>query len=155
MEIKLKPISPTFKKRVKPGINPWFCAALVGLLGSWISGTTIEHNGKGIMSQQLSVAITPIAGIITILWGCIAFWWYRNMTARTKTYTLASRGKSDYLTIDDFGVTCGVEDVASTKVAWAAIGFYRLSKSDLVLGLPSSYSRKWCSRDLGKGGVSC
>lgn len=137
MQIRLKKIGPIFKKRLKNPLNPWCVAAIIGLLGTWIAGTKIEHTGTGIMSQALNVAITPMTGIITLLWGATLFWWYKDITTRAKAYTLASRNKSDFLTLDDWGVTWGIEDVTSTKVAWAAIGFYRLGKSQLELGLPS------------------
>lgn len=138
MEIKLKPVRPTYKRRLKSGTNPWCIAAIVGLLGTWFSGTRIDIEGAGIMDHQVTVAVTPATGIITFVWGVIVFWWYKQVTARTKAYRLASRGKQDYLMIDDFGITWGVVDVAHTKIAWAAVAFYRLDKSkNLELGLPA------------------
>lgn len=138
MEIKLRSNEPIFKHRLKTGINFWCAAAITGLLGTWLAGTTIEHGGDGIMDEQLSVAITPLTGIVTLVWAGFVFWWYRERTARTKAYRLAAQAKQDILVLDDFGVTWGVADVTTTKIAWEAIGFYRIDRSKcLELGLPA------------------
>ena len=39
--------------------------------------------------------------------------------------------------MDDFGVTWGVQNVASTTVAWSAVGYYRVKNGVLELGLPA------------------
>ena len=68
MEIRLRPGTPNYRRRVKGQIDIWFVAAIIGLVGTWLSGTSIEHRNGGILSYHLSVAATPIAGIVTFLW---------------------------------------------------------------------------------------
>lgn len=136
MEIRLKPGKPHYKKRLKGPIKPWFVAAIIGLVGTWLSGTTIEHRGDGLMSQHVSVAVSPMTIIVTFLWGAVAFWWYKERKILAGAYARASEGNPDFLTMDDCGVTWGVQNVATTKIAWTAIGYYRLKKGMLELGLP-------------------
>ncbi len=137
MEIRLRPGTPYYRRRLRGQIDIWFVAAIIGLVGTWLSGTSIEHRDGGIMSHQLSVAVTPMTGIVTFLWGVVAFWWYKERAVLARAYTRASQGNPDFLTMDDFGVTWGVQDVATTKIAWQAVGYYRLQKGVLELGLPA------------------
>jgi hypothetical protein len=153
MEIRLKPGSPHFKRHLRGRIDLWFVAAIIGLIGTWLSGTTIEHPNDGWMSHNLSVAVTPISIIVTLLWVAIAVWWYQERTVRTAAYVRASRGNPDFLTLDDFGVTWGVQDVATTKVAWTAVGYYRLTKETLELGLPA-YSLEVQVGELEGAGIN-
>lgn len=137
MEIRLRPGTPYYRRRVRGQIDIWFVAAIIGLIGTWASGTTIEHREGGIVSHHLSVAVTPMTGIVTFLWGAVAFWWYKERTVLARAYTRASQGNPDFLTLNDFGVTWGVQNVATTNVAWTAVGYYRLKKGILELGLPA------------------
>ena len=136
MEIRLKPGKPYYANRLRSQVDIWFVAAVIGLLGTWLSGTTIEHAGDGVMFRYLSVKVTPVTFIVTFLWGAVAFWWYRESKVLAGAYDRASRGNPDFLTLDDFGVTWGVQNVATTKVAWAAVAYYRLERGNLELGLP-------------------
>lgn len=136
MEVKLTTAAPAYKRRLKSGINPWSVAAVVGLVGTWISGTEVRMGGN-LMNHQLNVAVTPMTFIISLIWIAIVFWWYKDRTSRTSKFAAAAANNPDVLCLDDFGVTWGVAGVATTKIAWSAVAFYRLTSSQLELGLPA------------------
>lgn len=75
--------------------------------------------------------------IISLIWLAIVFWWYMERSSRTSKYRAAIAKSPDEFYLDDFGITWGVQDVASTRIGWAAVAFYRLNKSRLELGLPA------------------
>lgn len=89
------------------------------------------------MDYEMSIVVTPMTGIISFTWLVIIIWWHREKSARVARYQAAIATRPDELSLDDFGVTWGVPEVASTRIAWAAVAFYRLKKSQLELGLPA------------------
>lgn len=89
------------------------------------------------MDYEMSIVVKPMTGIVSLIWLVIVVWWYREKSSRAARYKAAIATRPDELSLDDFGVTWGVSEVASTRIAWAAVAFYRMKKSQLELGLPA------------------
>lgn len=136
MEVKLTAEAPNYRHRLKSGINHWCIAAIVGLFGTWTAGTTVQTAGN-LMDYELNIVVTPMTAIISVVWLGIVIWWYKERSSLTSKYRAAAAKSPDEFYLDDFGVTWGVPSVTSTKIAWAAVAFYRLTSSRLELGLPA------------------
>lgn len=136
IEINLKTTDPVYKHRLRPGLNLWCVAAVLGLVGTWFSGTTVHFAGN-LMNHHLDISVSFLTGLITVLWMGIVVWWYKDRAARTSKYTAAADKHPDVLCLDEFGVSWGVADVATTRIAWSAVAYFRLSSSRLVLGVPA------------------
>lgn len=136
MEIKLKSAEPEFPRRLRSGVNFWCLAAILGLLGTWFSGTTVQMAGN-LWNHQLNIVVTPMTGIITLAWFGIVFWWYKDRASRISRYKAAAAGNPWVLVLDEVGVTWGVDNVAVTKIVWPAVAFYRINSGELALGLPN------------------
>ena len=136
VEVKLRSAEPQFKPRLRSGVNLWCVAAILGLLGTWISGTTVEMAGN-LWDHQLRIVVTPMTGIITLAWLGIVVWWYKDRASRRSQYKAAAAGHPDVLFLDEFGVTWGVDNIAVTKIAWTAVASYRIKSRKLELALPS------------------
>lgn len=108
----------------------------MGLIGTWTAGTTVKTGGN-LLDYELNIVVTPMTGIISLIWLAIVSWWYVDRSSRTSKYRAAIAKSPDEFHLDEFGVTWGVPGVASTRIAWAAVAFYRLHKSRLELGLPA------------------
>lgn len=140
MDIKIKSAKPHFKRRLKRGVNFWCVAAIVGLIGTWFSGTTIETSGD-FWNHHLSIVVTPMTTIITIIWFGIVVWWYHDLSRRSTRFMAAIDGHPDIVRFNEFGVTWGIENVSIAETSWKTVAFYRLTQDQLILGLPSGVVR--------------
>ena len=87
-------------------------------------------------NHQLNIAVTPMTAILTFAWFGLVFWSYKRKSSLTSRYRTAIADHPDVLQLDELGVTWGVDNIATTKIAWSAVAFFRINSGRLELGLP-------------------
>lgn len=137
MNIKIKEQTPIYKHKIKPRNNWWMYAAVLGLIGTWISGAIIEQN-SGTGSYSLKVELNIMSTIITLLWFGILYHAIRSNKLAKKKFMECIKLNNEYLEFNDDGIIYGIKNVYEIKTSWSVIGYYSINKTELELGTPSN-----------------